>query len=141
MADMFSKTERSAIMRKVKSKGNKTTEEMLIKIFKQQNIKGWRRHYSVIGKPDFIFLMEKVAIFADGCFWHGHNCRNIIPKQNKTYWDKKRARNIERDQTITKIFQNRGWKVLRLWECDINKGTIDLTIVNSNINLLSKQTE
>ncbi len=127
MADTFSKEERSAVMQKVKSKGNKSTEQKLIEIFKANGITGWRRHYSVVGKPDFVFIKKKVAVFADGCFWHGHHCRNTVPKQNPEYWNKKRERNILRDKKINLLFENRGWTVLRLWECDIKSGNINLT--------------
>lgn len=126
MADTFSQEERSAIMRKVKAKGNKSTEQRLIEIFKANEIKDWRRHYPVIGKPDFVFPKKKIAVFADGCFWHGHYCRNTTPKQNADYWDKKRQRNIDRDKAITKLFQQRGWTVLRYWECNIKSGNINL---------------
>jgi DNA mismatch endonuclease (patch repair protein) len=126
MADTFSIKERSAVMQKVKSKGNKSTEQKLIGIFKTSGIKGWRRHYPVIGKPDFVFAKQKVAVFADGCFWHGHHCRNITPQQNADYWNKKRERNILRDKTVTKLFEQRGWTVLRFWECDIKSGNINL---------------
>jgi len=131
MADTFSKKERSAIMKKIKGSGNKTTEYSLIKIFKQNKITGWRRNYPVIGKPDFVFPKKKIAVFTDGCFWHGHNCRNVIPKQNQIYWDKKRKRNIGRDKYISKKLERRGWKVLRLWECDITKGSINLKLLKN----------
>ena len=62
-------------MRKVKSKKNKSTELRLIDIFKQNGITGWKRNYPVKGHPDFVFLKEKVAVFVDGCFWHGHDCQ------------------------------------------------------------------
>jgi DNA mismatch endonuclease (patch repair protein) len=127
MADTFSKEERSAIMRKVKDKGNKSTEQKLIDIFKANGIKGWRRHYPVKGKPDFVFPELKIAVFADGCFWHGHHCRNITPKQNAEYWRNKWQRNIERDKKVTQRFEQRGWTVLRFWECDIKRKTLDLT--------------
>jgi DNA mismatch endonuclease, patch repair protein len=126
MGDTFSKKERSAIMQKVKSKGNKSTEQNLIEIFKKQGVKGWRRNYPVIGKPDFVFLENRVAIFADGCFWHGHNCRNITPKQNRAYWSRKLKRNIQRDKNITARLENRGWAVLRFRECSIKCGDINL---------------
>lgn len=129
MTDTFSKDERSAIMQKVKSKGNKSTENKLIQIFRDNGIKGWRRNYPAKGKPDFVFLKKKIVVFADGCFWHGHNCRNVVPKQNSDYWDKKRQRNIERDKKITELFVKRGWTVLRFWECDLKNGTIDLTLL------------
>jgi DNA mismatch endonuclease, patch repair protein len=127
MADTFSKEERSAIMQKVKSKDNKSTEQKLIEIFKLHGIKGWRRNYPVIGKPDFVFRSKKIAVFADGCFWHGHHCRNITPKQNQSYWNKKRQRNIQRDKNIALQFEHRGWTVLRYWECEIKHGNINLT--------------
>lgn len=127
MSDTFSQEKRSSIMRTVKSKGNLSTEQLLITIFKQHRITGWRRNYSVIGKPDFVLLDKKIAIFADGCFWHGHNCRNITPKQNAEYWEKKLERNMQRDRKITLRFEKRGWKVFRFWECDISTCFIDLT--------------
>lgn len=133
MADTFSKAERSAIMQIVKSKDNKSTEQKLIKIFRQHGISGWRRNYSVYGKPDFVFLDSKIAVFTDGCFWHGHYCRNITPKQNQAYWDKKRQRNIQRDKDVTLVFKNRGWTVLRFWECDIKKDNIDLTTLQAHV--------
>jgi len=113
-------------MRGIKSKGNKSTELKLIEIFKQRGIKGWRRNYHVIGKPDFVFLNKKIAVFADGCFWHGHNCRNLTPRQNEEFWRLKVERNRQRDIKITSIFEVRGWTVFRFWECQIKKEDIDL---------------
>ena len=108
MADIFDDEKRSNIMSKVRSKENKSTELRLIKLFEDNGITGWRRHYKVKGHPDFVFLKERVAIFVDGCFWHGHECRNIHPKDNEEYWNKKRQRNIQHDLEITEHFQNRG---------------------------------
>ena len=89
MADTFSHEERSKIMLQVKSVGNKSTELKLISLFKAHKIIGWRRNYKIFGKPDFVFPQKKIAIFVDGCFWHGHNCRNTSPEDNKAYWVKK----------------------------------------------------
>ena len=119
MADVFDKAKRSEIMKKVQSKNNKSTELKLMQIFKDNNIHGWRRNYKVKGHPDFVFLDKKIAIFVDGCFWHGHNCRNTKPKTNQEYWDKKRERNIKHDKEITEYFENRGWTVIRIWECEL----------------------
>lgn len=128
MADVFDKNVRSEIMRKVHSSGNKSTEEKLIKLFKENGIKGWRRGYPVRGHPDFIFLNKKVAIFVDGCFWHGHDCRNTRPRDNAEYWEKKRARNIQHDKEVTALFQQRGWIVLRIWECELKKVNLPTTL-------------
>ena len=121
MADILSKTDRSKLMQKIKSSGNKSTELKLITFFKDNDIKGWRRNYNVIGHPDFVFHKYHIAVFVDGCFWHGHDCRNTRPKDNADYWEKKRIRNIEHDKQITELFQSRGWTVIRIWECELKK--------------------
>ncbi len=119
MADVFNSKKRSDIMSKVRSKNNKSTELKLIRIFKENNIKGWKRNYPVKGHPDFVFLDKKIAVFVDGCFWHGHNCRNTIPANNADYWRKKRNRNIQHDAKVTALFEQRSWKVIRIWECEL----------------------
>jgi len=121
MADVFDKRKRSDIMQKVRSNNNKSTELKLIEIFKEYNIFGWKRKYPVKGHPDFVFLKKKIAVFVDGCFWHGHDCRNTRPSDNSEYWTKKRERNRNHDKEITNLFTNRGWVVIRIWECELKK--------------------
>lgn len=75
----------------------------------------------VKGHPDFVFLSQKVAVFVDGCFWHGHDCRNTKPSDNKEYWNQKREKNKKHDIEVTEMFERRGWKVLRIWECELKK--------------------
>ncbi len=121
MADVFDKGKRSEIMSCVRSNGNKSTELKLIEVFKSEQLHGWKRHYKVKGHPDFVFLDRRVAVFVDGCFWHGHDCRNTRPANNKDYWDKKRERNIKHDEIINELFTKRGWHVIRIWECELKK--------------------
>ena len=121
MADVFNSQKRSDIMRQVKSKRNQSTELRLIEVFKQNGITGWRRNYPVKGHPDFVFLDKRIAVFVDGCFWHGHDCRNTRPQDHEDYWKKKRERNTERDLAVTIMFETRGWTVLRIWECELKK--------------------
>lgn len=128
MADVFNRQQRSQIMQKVKSRGNRSTEMRLISVFEENGITGWRRNYSVKGHPDFVFLQKRIAIFVDGCFWHGHDCRNTRPADNKEYWDKKRERNIRHDQEITALFEARGWTVIRIWECELKKKNSDVLL-------------
>jgi DNA mismatch endonuclease (patch repair protein) len=120
MTDVFSKEERSEIMKKVHSSGNASTELKIIKIFRDNKVKGWRRGYPIFGKPDFIFPKQRIALFVDGCFWHGHNCRNLSPAYHREYWVKKIERNKNRDVKVTQFLINKNWTVIRIWECEIN---------------------
>ena len=119
--DTFSKEERSQIMAKVKSKGNRSTELKAIKIFNDLNILGWKRNYPVQGKPDLVFLKYKIAVFIDGCFWHGckEHCR--MPNSNQKYWQQKIEKNKIRDLAVNRRFTKRNWKVIRIWEHDLKK--------------------
>lgn len=121
MTDVFDKAKRSLVMSKIRSKGNKSTELRLIDIFAERGVKGWRRNYDVRGHPDFIFPERKIAVFVDGCFWHGHDCRLSRPKQNAEFWAAKLERNMSRDKTVTREFERRGWTVVRIWECELRK--------------------
>ncbi len=134
--DVFDKNKRTEIMKSVKSNNNRSTELKLINIFNEYNITGWRRNYKAIGKPDFVFLEKKTAIFVDGCFWHGHNCRNTTPKDNSEYWGAKRERNKTRDELINKRFINRKWKVIRIWECELKE--INRELLLKKIDILMK---
>jgi DNA mismatch endonuclease (patch repair protein) len=66
-----------------------------------------------------VFPRERIAIFLDGCFWHGHDCRNTKPSDNKDYWTNKIGRNIQRDKEVTEILTEKNWKVIRIWECKL----------------------
>lgn len=125
MADVFDAEKRSDIMRKVKSTKNKSTELRMIDLFKQAGITGWRRNYPAKGHPDFVFLDKKIAVFVDGCFWHGHDCRNTRPDDHQEYWQKKRERNIQHDKDVTALFESRGWTVVRIWECELKRTNVE----------------
>jgi len=125
-------------MKNVRSKGNKTTELKLMEIFRANGITGWRRGYQVKGHPDFVFLKKLIAVFVDGCFWHGHDCRNTRPIDNEDYWAKKRERNMQRDIKTTAAFEKRGWTVIRIWECELTKKKRDL--LNDKLDIVSKLT-
>ena len=114
--DSVSKEKRSEIMRSVRSRGNKVTELAMVKLFRQHKIKGWRRHLALAGKPDFVFFDQRVALFVDGCFWHGctRHCR--MPKGNSAYWNPKIASNKIRDSRVNRALRRAGWRVLRIWE-------------------------
>ena len=119
--DAFNPKKRSWIMAQVKSTGNKSTEQNLLAILREQGITGWRRKYPLYGKPDFTFPKARVVVFVDGCFWHGHPDKCRIPKTHRTYWEKKIARNVARDRDVTRTLRKKAWKVVRIWEDCIQK--------------------
>ena len=116
-------------MRAVKSKGNKSTEIKLIYLFKKHNIIGWRRNYKLFGNPDFVFPSQKLVVFADGCFWHGHSCRKVKPVDNRQYWRNKINKNKKRDAHVNSILTINGWDVVRIWECQIKKGELPKSFI------------
>ena len=112
--DKISQQARSEIMSHVRSSGNKTTELAMIKVFKANGVKGWRRKYPIFGKPDFVFPKQRLAIFVDGCFWHGHPDRKdligIHPILNISYSELYQ-------KTLDKIeyFKENGYNVIYKW--------------------------
>jgi DNA mismatch endonuclease, patch repair protein len=108
-------------MAQVKSRGNKSTEKQLIGALREAGIKGWRRGYPLFGNPDFVFRKERVAVFVDGCFWHGHPRKCRIPQTNREYWIKKIGRNKKRDRQVTRHLLKKGWIVVRIWEDSVVK--------------------
>lgn len=70
----------------------------------------------MFGQPDFVFPAERVAVFVDGCFWHGcpRHCR--IPASNVTFWQRKFEANTQRDLLVTRTLRQLGWRVVRIWE-------------------------
>jgi len=67
-------------------------------------------------RADIAFTRRKLAIFIDGCFWHGCPIHATHPKRNADYWLPKLKRNIERDLEASAILRENGWTVLRYWE-------------------------
>ncbi len=116
MADVFSKQKRSQVMAAIRSSGNKETELKLASILRAHGIVGWRRHLPLPGKPDFAFPKQRLAIFVDGCFWHGCRWHCRMPQTNWQYWHGKISRNAARDRVTTRRLRQAGWRVLRLWQ-------------------------
>ena len=103
-------------MSRIRGHGNKDTELALIKLLRRHGITGWRRSQNVFGKPDFIFRWNRVAIFVDGCFWHGCPRCYRRPKSNRKFWDAKITRNRDRDREVSRELRRLGWHVVRIWE-------------------------
>lgn len=114
MADIFTPAERSRVMAAVRSTGNLSTEMVLVSAFRANRVTGWRRQYSISGKPDFAFARARLAVFVDGCFWHGCPRCGSLPASNRPYWEAKIGRNILRDRARTRELRLRGWVVVRV---------------------------
>jgi DNA mismatch endonuclease (patch repair protein) len=128
MPDVFTKAKRSAVMSRIRSAGNRDTELRLIAIFRAQGVVGWRRgatlQFKVEGgkfkvRPDFVFRARKLAVFVDGCFWHGCPRHFIKPRTNAAFGKKKIAANRTRDRLVTRTLRQLGWKVVRVWEHEL----------------------
>ena len=137
MADVFTKAKRSEVMSRIRSRGNKATELPLAKLLRRHGITGWRRHVEIRGraalpsgpkigaarrrpafrvKPDFVLPKLKLAIFVDGCFWHGCPKHATKPKNNRAFWQRKLTANQQRDRIVNRALRAQGWRVLRIWE-------------------------
>jgi len=115
----FGGLSRGELMSRVRSTGNKTTEERFVRLLRRAQAKGWRRHLRLPGRPDFAWRKIKLAVFLDGCFWHGHRCRNLTPRTNAAAWNQKIRANQARDRKNNKALKERGWTVIRIWECQL----------------------
>lgn len=120
MADIVSPEDRSKTMRAVGSR-NTSIELKLRKALWHQGLR-YRVEPEIEGvKPDIAFLGSKVAVFADGCFWHGCPKCYTEPDNNKNYWRDKLKSNRERDARDTRDLESCGWTVLRFWGCEIRQ--------------------
>ena len=109
------------------NKSTNTKPELLLrKALWQNNIKGYRLHWKKVpGKPDIAFPGRKVAIFVNGCFWHRCPiCNPPLPKSNVYFWENKFRNNNDRDRNKIQALSDLGWKVITIWECQINQNII-----------------
>jgi DNA mismatch endonuclease, patch repair protein len=83
--------------------------------------RGTRRGEGVRVRPDFVFPKIRLALFVDGCFWHGCPKHATQPKGNRAFWKNKFARNKERDVLVTRTLRSANWRVLRIWEHELAK--------------------
>jgi DNA mismatch endonuclease, patch repair protein len=138
MPDIFTRKKRSEVMSRIRSRGNKETEIALMRILRQNKISGWRRHALIritnsrpsrlrvrsirlfIVRPDFVFRARRVALFVDGCFWHACPKHSNLPANNRPFWRKKLSANQRRDRLVNRALKKAGWRVLRVWEHELN---------------------
>ena len=120
MTDVYDADKRSAVMRQVKGSGT-TPERTLRRLLTGLGARYRLNRRDLPGSPDIVLPGRRLAIFAHGCFWHGHACARgaRVPKTNRDYWLGKVARNRARDATVGAALAEAGWRVEVVWECEM----------------------
>lgn len=136
MVDVYSEEKRSHVMSRVRCKNTKIEKRVRSALHRL----GYRFRLHITdlpGKPDIVLPRYRTVIFVNGCFWHQHSgCRKaIIPQNNRLFWEKKLARTVERDGHNQSTLRELGWKVITVWECEIND-SFDI-VINSLLAHLS----
>ena len=137
MTDVLTKTQRSFNMSRIRSE-NTGPEIKFRNFLYSHGVKNFKMHPSKItGRPDFYFPKEKLAVFIDGCFWHG--CKKCFrkPETNKDFWLEKITNNIKRDSEINSLLRKQRLRVVRFWEHEIKNSaekhmTIFITKLKKN---------
>ena len=119
MTDHLSPEKRSENMRSIKSKDT-VPEKKVRSVAHRLGLRFRLHRRDLPGSPDLLFPSRKIALFVHGCFWHRHEgCAEAsTPKTNKGYWSAKFTRNVERDNENKRKLEEKGWKVLVIWECE-----------------------
>lgn len=104
---------------------NTSLELAVRSLAKQIGYKFTAHRHDLPGSPDIVFERKKIAVFAHGCWWHGHHCRRGVrkPKTNVAYWATKISKNRTRDKRVRRQLAKLGWKSVVIWECHVGKPT------------------
>jgi len=115
--DPLTPEQRSAQMAKVRARKNRSTEMRVAAYLIRYGFRGWKRHVALPGRPDFCFVRNRLAVFVDGCFWHGCRvCQRNMPHSRRGFWQRKIDSNRRRDRKVERILKAQGYTVLRIWE-------------------------
>lgn len=119
MSDNLTPIQRSYCMSRIKGKDTK----LEVRVRSELHKRGFRfrKHVKILpGKPDIVFNRSKVAVFIDGDFWHGYRFPSWEHKVSN-FWKEKIAKNRKRDQNNYRKLRSMGWKVIRIWQHDVEK--------------------
>lgn len=141
MADIYPKEKRSRIMSLIRSRGNKATELVVVSLLREHRIGGWRRHLPLPGSPDFAFTKQRVAVFVDGCFWHGCPLHFKMPASNQAFWSERVSTNMQRDRRTTRRLRENGWYVIRVWQHDLKKSVRFVSRLQRALKLRAASTD
>ncbi|CAN5350247.1 very short patch repair endonuclease [soil metagenome] len=118
--DVFTPAQRSAVMRRVRSKDT-APERKVRRALTAMGVRYRLNRKTLPGSPDVAVGRLKLAIFVHGCFWHGHDCKRgaRAPQQNAAFWSAKIGRNRDRDRRALEALTALGWRTLVIWECGL----------------------
>ncbi len=117
--DVLSPDQRRLCMRN--NRGRDTKPELVLRRLCWALGLRYRVNTNIVGKPDFVFSRQKIAVFVDGCFWHGCPQHYKAPSTRSEFWKEKLNANRKRDIKVTQELSEAGWLVLRFWEHDLRK--------------------
>jgi len=134
MADVLTPEQRRKNMRAIRR--DSTGPELTLRrsLWKRRlrffTTRGWKRltGSALPGSPDLIFPSSRLVVFVDGCFWHGCPLHYVEPEHNREFWSMKLEKNRLRDACVGRQLEAQGWKVIRIWEHQITRQTIDQTV-------------
>ncbi|WP_107937317.1 very short patch repair endonuclease [Ureibacillus chungkukjangi] len=125
MADTITKEQRRKNMQAIKSQSK--LENKVTRLLWHKGFRFRKNDRTLFVKPDISIKKYKTVIFIDSCFWHVCNVHGNKPKSNQDYWNKKLARNKERDLEVTAYYKEKGWFIKRIWEHQV-KGNLVKTV-------------
>jgi DNA mismatch endonuclease (patch repair protein) len=131
LVDTFSSAKRSLVMSRIRS-GNTSPEKMVRSILHANGFRFRLHRKDLPGKPDIVLPKFQIVVFVNGCFWHQcPNCKSgRLPKSNLPYWEPKLKRNQERDKKNVLELKKLGWRVITIWECQIDKKSIQRLLLS-----------
>lgn len=128
MPDRMTPEQRHRCMSNIRSKNTKP--EMVVKKFLfAQGFRYRANDRRLPGTPDIVLRKYRTVIFVNGCFWHGHNCDIFkMPQTNEEFWKKKIDRNKERDKRNHNLLLRMGWRIIKVWECQLKPSKREMTL-------------
>jgi DNA mismatch endonuclease (patch repair protein) len=129
MADWLTPEQRNRNMAAIRSSGTSPEKRLGVALrvaFPRRHIV--RNASQLPGRPDYYLPGLRLAVFADGCFWHCCPTHGRLPSDNRDYWEPKLVRNVSRDREAVTSLRNMGIQPMRLWEHELGKRTMDATI-------------
>jgi DNA mismatch endonuclease (patch repair protein) len=122
MADKLTAEHRSWNMSRIRSK-NTTPEKVVRSMLHRMGYRFSLHRKDLPGRPDIVLPRHNTVIFVHGCFWHLHaGCnQGRIPATRREFWENKLNGNVKRDEQHQRVLRQLGWRVITLWECDVEQ--------------------